>query len=74
MEIAKLKDGICYAGLCDVFGGKMWYVDDHGNATWHWTQKEAEKHIRAAYKSEPPMRRALLQQLKNCNGRAYILN
>ena len=64
-----LKPGICYAGLVDIFGGKMWYVDNNGSAEYYATKIKAEKAIRAAYKDDAPRRRAILAQLKASKGR-----
>lgn len=72
MNTAILKPGICYAGLVDVFGGKMWYVDNNGGAEYYTTKREAAKAIREAYKGNRPMKRAILAQLGESKGRAYF--
>lgn len=72
MDIAALNPNVCYAGLADVFGGKMWYVDNNGIPEYYGTKAEAAKAIRVAYKDNAPMRRAILAQLQNSKGRAYF--
>lgn len=74
------KDNIIKcAGLCDVVGGKLWYVVASPldlkavliGGVWHfYTKKECAKYIREWYKGES--KKIALNQLKACKGRAFI--
>lgn len=64
-----------YAGLIDVFGGKLWYVYDNTiKQSWHfWTKREAEKKVRELYAGDAELRNAILNQLMQSHGRAVNL-
>lgn len=73
--MATMKKNVSYAGLADVFGGKMWHVYmPNGETTYHCTKKQAAKTIRQAWGHDKETKNALMKQLNECKGRAYILN
>lgn len=64
-----------YAGLTDVFGGKLWHVYDNTikQSRYFWTKREAEKKVRELYAGDAELRKAILNQLTQSRGRAVNL-
>lgn len=65
MTQIKFRKGVCYVGLADVFGGKMWHH-------WNEEKQESEKSIRNVYRDAPETRRELLNRLFEKRGKAYF--
>ena len=67
----EFKKGIAYVGLCDVWGGKMWFcVSPSGEGVYFATKKECANYIRGVYGGE--VRAHLLSDLKKKRGRAHF--
>ncbi len=65
----EFKKDVAYTGLCDVWGGKMWFCITQSNETRQfWTKKECEKFIRCFFSDSD--KKYLLSKLKSCHGRA----
>ena len=66
----EFKEGIAYAGLRDVWGGKMWFCikseEDHESEVF-WTKKECIDYVRKNFKKET--KRYLLNQLYSYKNR-----
>lgn len=69
----EFKKGICYVGLVDVVGGKMWYCVNAERTTegrYFHTKAECREYIKENFRHNE--RSELLRRLAQCNGRAYI--
>ncbi len=66
----EFKKGVAYTGLCDVWGGKMWFCITHKSdeTRYFWTKKECEKFIRCSFSGSD--KKHMLSKLKNRHGRA----
>lgn len=66
----EFKKGTAYTGLCDVWGGKMWFcvTPDGQDRNHFWTKKECEKYIRSTFQGND--KKHLLSTLKARKGRA----
>ena len=66
----EFKKGIAYTGLCDVWGGKMWFCVAPGKneSEYFSTKKECEQFIRKSFSGND--RKFLLNKLKERKGRA----
>jgi len=66
----EFKKGISYVGLCDVWGGKMWFcVSPSGENVYFWKKKECASYIRDTYVGDT--RAYLLSKLRKRQGRAF---
>ena len=67
----EFKQGIAYTGLCDVWGGKMWFcvTPDGNDRNYFWTKRDCEKYIRKGFSGE--MKTKLLSALRARKGRAF---
>lgn len=64
------KKGIAYTGLCDVWGGKMWFcISPSGGNVYFWKKKECSSYIRRTYKGDT--KAYLLKKLRERQGRAF---
>lgn len=52
-------------------GSEVWRVSMPHGMEYFYTKKEAAKAIRAAYRTDTPLKRERLEQLKAAPGRAY---
>lgn len=68
MEFLK---GVAYTGLCDAWGGKMWFCIEPGKAesAYFSTKKECGQFIRKSFTGND--RKFLLGKLKERKGRAF---
>lgn len=73
----EIKKSVCYVGLVDVCGGKMWYcvtakkdLEKYAGSQslYFCTKKECENYIRKNHTGE--MKKYLLGKLKERKGRA----
>ncbi len=66
----RMEKGAAFTGLCDVWGGKMWFCYDphYGHSMVFWTKRECEAYIRKIYTGAD--RTLLLRTLGECKGRA----
>ena len=65
----EFKKGIAYTGLCDVWGGKMWFCVSPGKAesVYFSTKRECERFIKNSFSGDD--RKFLLNKLKERKGR-----
>jgi len=68
----EFKKGIAYVGLCDVWGGKMWFCvsPEKTECSHFWTKKECEKYIRDNFSGSD--KKYLLNKLRERKGRAVL--
>lgn len=69
----EFKQGICYVGLVDVVGGKMWYCINAERTTegkYFCTKEECRGYIKENFRLDE--RTELLRRLDKCKGRAFI--
>ena len=68
----EFKEGIAYAGLCDVVGGKMWFCitsENDFSKMVFWRKKECIEYVRNTFPKDSA--RHLLNQLYAEKRRAF---